>query len=236
MPFTAQAPYMLWIFWFGPMGPVRQKSIDTIKRTAGVSVIVLGDLNYTTVGDLHPLALSPALSKVHLSDYLRAFVMQKFGGAYQDVKPTTIDWKSKIAHLNSHDNLWFFGADELPWHKSHPAWDKQFGTTGLLPSYSIVKKLGPACVTSNGYYAAKPNTALTKRWLDLVTQKMAIYLQSVQLHPAPRPRCCTKYKENGYPIYWSELHGDILQPLQVVHCRRIARFESIVMTKKYKDD
>lgn len=233
MPNTS-APFVLWLFWFGPIGPVRQSSINSIKRAAGVNVTVLGDSNYTQVGDLHPLALSPALSKNHLSDYLRAFVMHKYGGAYQDVKPTTINWKDKISRLNENRHALFLGADEQPYFKFHPAWDKTFGNAGILLPYSLVQKHGPQCVTSNCYYAAKPNTAFTQEWLHLVTQKMTIHMHSVRLHPAPFPRCCTAYKNNGYPIYWSELHGDLLHPLQVKYCRNIMKFEEIHVGK-YRD-
>lgn len=234
------APRMLWLFWFGSLGPVRRRSIDMIMATAGVEVTLLTDLNYTKVlerAKLHPLALSPALSKVHLSDYLRAFVMHHYGGAYQDVKPTKIDWSDKLAALNNDSNAWFIGADEHPGFKANPAWDVDFGKDGLLPSYSYVRSKSKHCITSNGYYAAKPNTPLTERWLQLVTKKMTHFAASVELHPAPKPRCCPpkEHLMNGYPIYWTELHGNLLHPLQTVFCRHVKRFKAIYVGA-YRDD
>jgi hypothetical protein len=99
------APLVLWVFWFGPLGPVRRASIDKITKHAGVNVTLLTDSNYTRVGTLHPLALSPALSKNHLSDYLRAYVMHHYGRAYQDVKPTSINWREKLMRLNGDSDV-----------------------------------------------------------------------------------------------------------------------------------
>lgn len=208
-----------------------------IIRHAGVNVILLTDSNYTSVlgrDNLHPLALSPALSKNHLSDYLRAFVMHHYGGAYQDIKPTRIDWKAKLDVLNGDAAMWFLGADEHPGFKQSPAWDVTFGKSGLLPGYDFVKSRSARCVTSNCYYAAKPQTPLTERWLALVTKKMTLHAAGVERHPATSPRCCLPGPRTQYPIYWTELHGDLLHPLQTVFCGHIARFEAIYVGK-YRD-
>jgi hypothetical protein len=231
------APLVLWVFWFGPLGPVRRASIDKLTKHAGVNVTLLTDSNYTRVGTLHPLALSPALSKVHLSDYLRAYVMHHYGGAYQDVKPTRINWRDQLSTLNHDPDSWFVGAEETPYFQRNPAWDRAFGEAGLLLPYSAVRSSAAHCVTSNGYYAVKPYTPLTREWLALATLKMTVHSKMVRLHPAPRPRCCTTYRENGYPIYWTELHGDLLHPLQVKHCRHVTRFDraAVAHVGQYRD-
>lgn len=229
------APFVLWIMWFGPLGPTRRQSIERITRNARVPVTLLTEENFTTVGsDLHYVAKSGVLSKNHLADYLRAYVMHHFGGAYQDVKPTQIDWRAQLERLNGDDDAWFIGSEELPYFKHHPAWDKDFGNRGLLLPYATVAAQGGQCVTSNCYYAAKPYTPLTQRWLDLVTRKLDEYTPALFAHPAPYPRCCVQYKEAGYPLYWTELHGDLLHPLQVEYCRTIRTFYRIVVNN-YRD-
>jgi hypothetical protein len=230
------APFVLWVMWFGPMGPTRRQSLERITRSAHVNVVLLTDKNFTSVGsDLHPVATSGVLSKNHLSDYLRAYVMHHYGGAYQDVKPTQINWREQIERLNANKSSWFVGSEELPYFKKHPAWDKSFGERGILPPYSSIASQGANCVTSNGYYAAKPNTPLTTTWLDLVSRKLDEHARALFAHPPPYHRCCfPPQKANGYPLYWTELHGNLLHPLQVTYCHAITTFYKIFV-RNYRD-
>lgn len=230
-----RAPLALWLMWFGPMGPTRRRSIDQIKRHAGVPVHLLTEDNFTDVGgDLPAIVKSDPLSKNHRADFLRAYVMHHYGGAYQDIKPTIINWRHHLQRLNGNSTLWFIGAEELPYFKLNPAWDRAFGNRGLLPPYAKVKSKSYRCVTSNGYYAAKPQTPLTRRWLSLARRKLSEHADQILKHPAPMPRCCTQYRLGGYPVYWTELHGDLLHPLQTVYCKRISTFGTVTVGR-YRD-
>ena len=137
------APLCLWIMWFGKMGPTRRKSIERITRSAGVRVILLTEKNFTSVGDdLHPVATSGVLSKNHLSDYMRAYLMHKYGGAYQDVKPTQINWKRQLEALNGDDDAWFIGSDELAYFQKSRVGQNVWRTRAFAAVFQRQRKRG----------------------------------------------------------------------------------------------
>ena len=115
------APRILWTMWFGMdmskstvHGPrILQfhhiiDHVDVIHRHLN-----LDNIYKINVSDhpIHPQIMLPYLSGIHKADYMRSYVMYHYGGAYADIKPTTITtWKPFFDDFKN--TTWIYGARE----------------------------------------------------------------------------------------------------------------------------
>lgn len=89
-------PQVVWCFWAGgTMNDARSLSFRLLREHIGVPVCLITPENITQfiLADfpLHPSF--PFLSAVHQSDYIRAYLLHHYGGAWHDVKATKVSFE-----------------------------------------------------------------------------------------------------------------------------------------------
>lgn len=186
---------------------------------------------------MHPVAFESALSKNHLSDYLRVYFMHHYGGGYHDVKPhdASGNWANYFSAF-ANASLWMVGIKEQK--RYHIACDESYvlddarcdairTAAELKRAAEMTKTLqgsrGKCCnlvfdswkesLLMNGAYIMRPHTSLTKEWLQNVETHVNAKYEDLKAHPAPYARCCNPSKA-PYPFRWAEMHGEAFHPLQ----------------------
>lgn len=196
-------PTVVYAFWLGPspMSDRRLASLRNIKSTLGVPFVLVTD---ETVGeylvDGHPLHPAyPHLSDGHRSDYLRTYFMHHHGGGYTDVKAPTSAWVEAFETIQGQPGKWALGYREVT-SNYVPDLPRNLGRD-LKRHYRAV--FGPSA------FIVRPRTSLTSEWYREMLSRMDYFAGGLAESPgadfyAPAP---------GYPIRWTELLGDVLQPL-----------------------
>jgi hypothetical protein len=227
----ADAPRRVFVVWLRPpMSANRAASLELIRRHVGVETIVLTDDDLPTwvVGDapLHPAF--GHLSAVHQADYLRCYLMHHHGGGYVDLKPLTTTWASAFDRLNATP-----GAVALGYREIGPQWVASMGIEDLR---------WPRCLHStwwqrrwlqanywrlmgNSAFIFRPRSALTTAWWTEMTRRLDGFATRLAACPARHPRDHAGFpvdgRPSGYPVPWSALLGDVLQPLALRQWRRL---------------
>ena len=208
---------VVWAIWFGPLPTgARLAAMQTLNNT-NVPVRMINSSNWLDV-ELpdHPFPralLLPGLSEIHRADYLRAYLMNHYGGGYTDVKPTGSSWANAWDEFNNPD-VWIVGTPER-------------GRFDIACSNGVVNltctKIGDAWqkLAANSAYIMRDHTPVTAAWLREATRRLVLHGPMVMRHPAHRPRCCQESNPNQYPLRWAELHGEILHPLMAVYRKHI---------------
>ena len=208
---SAAVPRRVLAFWTGTnaMSPARAQAFDGLRSGAigvPVELITPERLAEIEVPD-HPF--HPAyehLSLVHRSDYLRAYAMQHHGGGYCDVKLVERSWLPAFERIDADADSWMIGYPEVS--ARHVA-----GLPGRLGRHL---RRHFASLPGMGAYILRPGTPLTAEWLAEVERRLDRYAAALAQHPGDA------YGRNpGYPIGWTELLGEVLQPLALKHNRHI---------------
>jgi len=201
----------LFAAWLGPgqMSSQREKAFLSIVSHCSVPFNFITNKNVESWIDpnapLHP-AYS-YLSAVHQSDYLRCYLMHKYGGGYTDIKTNLNNWN------------FFFDALEL---------SNKLGAGYIEPSPNGVARVGgiKEKLLKENYqnllgfcsFIFKSNTKFTQSWFDQVNNLLDRNLQELILNPAKHPQDHNGATFEGghisqYPIPWTGLGGDIFHPL-----------------------
>ena len=221
---VSKANEVIYLFWTGdnPLTPNRKKSIEYIRRNSGVKVelITPENLNSYIVEDF-PLHHSyNNLSYVHRADYLRAYFMHHHGGGYCDIKLIKHNWKAAFLKLNGDDNNWIIGYPEvapsaIPFSK---------GNLGKDLRKAYYRMIG------NGAFIAKPKSHITEEWIKQIHFVLDSKSELLKQNPGD-PRG----KNIGYPLEWSEILGNIFQPLLLKYNDKVLIDESLsINCKNYK--
>lgn len=211
-------PPVLYCMWTGDneLTPKRRKSLEALRRQnhdIELRLITPESLE-DNLAPGHPL--HPAyqyLSTNHRSDYLRAYFMHHYGGAYADIKPFKGNFTHLISMINETSDSWGGGAPERdPNHvsaASGPLGDEQRRNFALVPY--------PAA------FAFRPRTPLTSEWLAEVERRLNYFSDLLEARPAVDPFGM----KAGYPVPWNSLHGSIFGPLCLKYHERLVLDESI---------
>ena len=200
-------PPIIWSFWFSSeqkMGPLREQGINTMATRFGVPVIFLTE---KTIQPFLQWSIHPALqyaSKMHMADYFRIYFCYHYGGGYADLKlymEGTQKWTPFFQELEDAQEADVLGVPEIgPYGVASPP-NQSLGEF----HYRLI---------SNGFFIAKRNNdyfyKVHQRQNDLLTNLTAELIK----HPAPYDRCCRDH-EQGYPIDWSGLLGQIMSSVGV---------------------
>jgi hypothetical protein len=108
-------PKVVWCFWAGGrMNDSRTLSFQMLRENIGVPVCMITPDNLAqfilTDSPLH--ASFPYLSAVHQSDYIRAYLLHHYGGAWHDVKATKVSFE-KVWEGFSDPRIYFIGKPEI---------------------------------------------------------------------------------------------------------------------------
>lgn len=187
--------HCVFTFWFGPpMSAQRKSNLSRMEATLQVPVVHVTEENLSkyTRWPVHPAV--KYLSANHKSDYFRIYFTLHIGGGYYDVKPPLESWK-KYFDLFKEPSVWMVGIPELKnWYSK-------------VPGHTYPKDHHKVCI-ANGWFIGRPNTPLLHDVHDQQHRILDKHHDQLRLHPPPFPRCCHNH-ENGYPLRWSELMGEI---------------------------
>ena len=212
-----EVPRQVYCFWTGDnaLTPNRQRGLDQLDRLnpdLDVVLVTPADLD-TFVLPSHPL--HPAyehLSLVHRSDYLRCYAMHHFGGGYVDLKPTYHSFGPSLELLESDKQAWGLGFTEI-------ASDMASQLPGRLGK-DLRRHYTVLIGTSS--FAFRPATPLTQRWYDEVLRRLELYAGRLATYPGD-----ARGDSRGYPVPWTALLGDILQPLCLRYAERLIHDERV---------
>ena len=203
---------ILYMFWTGdnPLTDNRKKSIELIKNTSGLKVIIL-DKNTIFDFELQNNRFHGAykyLSAVHKSDYLRAYFMNFYGGCYSDIKPNIFNW---LPYVNILENNPY--KDVVGYSEEKP---EDIGIEENDPEqFNMRKKY--FIFSGNCSYICKKNSFITNLWYKKITNKLDEKMPLLQKFPAQEPRDFNNKIINGiasqYPIKWTEICGNIFHKI-----------------------
>ena len=213
------SPKTIYTFWNGnfEMSENRISNLNDLKTTTQCNIVFIKEIElsqYILVSEpLHPAF--QYLSATHKTDYLRTYFMHFYGGGYCDIKKTGGSWLhafDEIANLDSSDIFCCgypeIGENGVAHGSLRTEWQKLIG---------------------NCSYIFKPNTEFTKEWystmLQLLDEKMDILREYfVTCGGNIHPQANYEYdSQDGYPIGWSEMLGNIFHPLVFKYHTKILR-------------
>lgn len=205
-------PERIFVCWTGrnPMSPTRDLCLQKMREVSGVEVVLITPDNLKEwVRPEHPL--HPAydyLSLVHKSDYLRAYLMHYYGGAYSDVKAPLFSWVDTFRDFNSSLDKWVVSYPEL----SH------YGVARLTGTLGRDLKLNYRLLIGCGAVMARSGTPLTQHWLDSVEKVLDSNFSALKLNPGGH-----RNEVPDYPLGWTSICGDIYHPLQLKYHQKIVQ-------------
>jgi len=225
----------LYVFWTGdnPIPEIRKASLQTMSK-AGLNV------NFIDKNSLYEFlkkeSIHPAykyLNLAHRADYLRAYFMHHFGGGYCDIKAVRESWLPALNYLQSSDRLLAVGYREMSRHTVANIYQssKIIGAGKRDEIINYLKwrwlQLNFQKLIGNGAFIFKPKTTLTMAWWSELNNRLDFLMPSLERNPAVHPKERGGLIYNGvlshYPVPWTYLLGDILQPLVLKYYRRVSK-------------
>lgn len=202
------------------MDGARQRALLSLETTAEVPIVTV------TEDDLHRWILPseplhPAfkhLSAVHKSDYLRAYLLNSYGGGYSDVKGTTASWLPAFSHVRA-SHSWVVGYRERRRVDvaSFGLETRPGGLPVLAPKdadwwrWRLLHVTYPLLLGCSAMIC-EPHTPFTRAWMAAINKKLDRLTVALTEHPALTERARLG-DGSGYPVAWTALLGDIFHPL-----------------------
>jgi FkbM family methyltransferase len=208
------SPKTIYTFWNGssPLSESRITNLNLLQNISQCNVhfILEKDISeyILTTEPLHPAFTY--LSATHKADYLRTYFLHFYGGGYSDIKNPTGSWIEmfeEIENSGEEEEILGCGYTEIG----------EYGVAHSDYKTEWQKLIG------NGAYIFKPNTTFTKEWystmLHLLDTKIVVLREYFlacygNIHPQAS-------SEDGYPIGWNEMLGQIFHPLVYKYHTRI---------------
>ena len=109
-------PFVIWCYWEGEeMSDNRLLSFNYLQQHIQVPVCLITPQNLPDfIKKEHPLPDSyNDLSIVHRSDYIRAYLLHHYGGAWHDIKATKVSYANIWEEFQNPD-IWIVGRPETP--------------------------------------------------------------------------------------------------------------------------
>lgn len=212
---TREVPRVVYCFWTGdnPITENRKEGLETMREKLGVEVVLVTPENlpeYVLPG--HPLHPGyKFLSLNHRSDYLRCYFMHHYGGGYADIKRFRRPWKKAFDRLGKSDK-WALGYSEVG--------PKGIARVGGVLEEGLEKNW--RVLIGNGAFICRPGTPFTADWYAEVHRRMDGYMPGLEAHPGDMWG-----KNEGYPIPWTGMQGDIFHPFCLKYNEHIMQDDSI---------
>ncbi len=146
---------------------------------------------------LHPAY--PYLSAVHKADYLRCYLMHFHGGGYSDIKAPFGSWRKAFRDLEINPTA--------------------LANVHIVPTPFRRGDIEVHMIQVSGLIF-RPQTEFTHRWYREVLRLLDEKLEALRAHPASHPYSHTGI-EPDYPIAWTEICSDVIQPLHIDYIARI---------------
>ena len=206
----------LFCLWTGdnPMSATRKEHLQSIRDNVDLPIVLVTRDNLDVwVPQKERHSAYEFLSATHRADYLRCFLMHKYGGAYCDIKPVRRSWRQHYDDLMKDDTKWICGYREQR---------EQDVACGPGDNAKTVKSQFRNLVGTPAFIM-KPDTEFTRAWMEYVSQTLDRHLDKLREFPARGPREQWRQgSDYGYPLRWLELLGEKFHPLQLQYLGRIS--------------
>lgn len=210
-------PNVIYVFWTGSnaLTPARSRNLDLMRRrNPGTELILVTPENLADFvkpeAPLHPAY--PHLSLVHRSDYLRCYFMHHYGGGYSDIKEPKGRWWPAIEKLQRSPDAYGLGYREV----SSDMCAQLDGRIGRHLRARYRRLIGM------GAFIMRPQTPLTEEWHRETLALLDRKANDLEKNPGN-----IRGDNRGYPIHWTGLLGDILQPVSLKYSDHLIIDESI---------
>lgn len=184
------------------MNARRQQSLEfLVDRNSSIPVRVVTESNlgdYILPHEPFHRAFSH-LSVIHKSDYIRTYLMHHYGGGYSDIKTPTQGWEQAFTAIEGDDRKWAVGYREVT--SNH--------TPDLPRALGYDLKRHYRAVFGTSAFIMRPGTSFTAEWYRELLNRMNYFEEALSEMPSPDAYSA----DPAYPIRWTEILGDILQPL-----------------------
>lgn len=217
-------PRRIYCFWTGdnPLTPNRQRSLDSLRRLHdpdGIEVVLVTPKNlegHLVAG--HPLHEDyERLHVVHRADYLRAYFLHFHGGGYVDIKEPAASWAPAFGRMDRSD-AWLMGD-----HKPSRYLSPDFPEEDLE---RLMRRTSPAHIFQCAFIA-RPLTPLTSEWWARVNDVVDSVAEDLLAHPGVGRR-----GGDGYPLRWTQLLGQIIDPLTVKYSDKVLHDGSLRLSQR----
>ncbi|RYB92372.1 hypothetical protein EUA06_05290 [Nocardioides glacieisoli] len=204
-------PLRIFVTWTGDneLTPNRAAALDEIRAIAAGTEVALVTPESLPTWTLPAHPLHPAyvnLSLVHRSDYLRAYLLHHHGGAYLDIKRGYGDVRAGMDALQAAPGKWVAGYREL-------------GADSVSTAPGTIHRAlrrHHGLLLGNGAFAARPTTVFTTEWLSEVDRRMDRWAPGLERVPGN-----VLGNNDGYPVPWTALLGDVFHPLCLKYADRL---------------
>ena len=223
--YVNNVPKVVFVIWMGAyktgipkMSDNRFKAFQSLVSNIDIPVILITEKNYKNFATPHKAF--DYLSGVHKSDYLRAYLLNKYGGSYHDVKHRKKSWKNAWNDDNwlQNKDIWMYCRRETqPGHIGYPP--------GMKHIQNEYKKLG-----TMGWVICKPDTPYTNELISGIHKILDNKYEQLKKYPAKnsggyyadRPfDFINTPPKNSYPLRWLEIMGEIFHPLMLKYTKHI---------------
>jgi hypothetical protein len=211
-------PKVVFVCWFSgynieynKMSINRFEAFKSLVTNIGVPVILISNKNYKYfIKNSNPIHKAfELLSGNHKSDYMRAYLLNIYGGGYHDIKYRKDSWENCWDDWLYDDNIWIYGRKE--------------GTRrniGYPPGQIHIRQYYNKLITM-GWVISKPNTIFIKKLLDKIEKILDEKYDNLIKNPGYNSggyyynNPFQMAEENNYPLRWLELMGEISHPLML---------------------
>lgn len=226
----------IYVFWTGdnPIPEIRQRSLESMRINSNCNIVLVNNTNLHSFIDLK--VIHPAyyyLNLAHRADYLRCYFMHHYGGGYCDIKQINDSWLPSFELLKNSKDLLCVGYQEI----DRGGVANIYNSALLLnrPLHHRLKaramyrfyQLNYKNIIGNVAFIFKPKSKLTEEWWNTLNCRLDVLLPDLKKNPAkhPKERLGQEYRGviSKYPVPWSYILGDILQPLSFKYKSVISR-------------
>jgi hypothetical protein len=208
---------VIYAIWLGdPMNARRRQSLESLVRwNPNIPVRMITEKNLDDYVLSHE-PLHPAyryLSVVHKSDYIRTYLMHHYGGGYSDIKTATHGWSESFLDLEENARKWAVGYREIT----------STYTPDLPRGLGRDLKRHYRAVFGTSAFIVRPGTSFTGEWYRELLNRMNYFEEALSEMPAHNAYSA----DPAYPIRWTEILGDIFQPLCLKYQDRLVHDDRI---------
>ena len=200
---TSRVPDHIFVVWSGTneMSPGRRAGLESMRRSnpdREIRLVTPENLDEFII-DGFPLHRSyENLSLVHKSDYLHSYLLHHHGGGYSGLKPHPTAWRRGFEELRSDPNAWILGY-QIPSVREATSIDGRIGRDVHLHYTSLI---------GTGGMIARAYSPITHEWTLEANRRLDYYADLLERAPG------NVWGDNdGYPIPWTTLASQILEPL-----------------------
>jgi hypothetical protein len=188
--------------------PNRMAIIQEMQEILQVRVVLLSEHN---MAPLLKWPVQPAvwfLSAVHKADYFRICFTLHYGGGYSDLNHMVEPWAPHFAEFDDPD-VWIVGIPETK------------GGVAASPGASYPDDYHQKMIV-NGLMISRPHITIMRQVHGKQHAILDTLARDLELHPPPQQRCCFDH-ENGYPLRWAQLMGELMAEVCGVHYSHLKR-------------